>query len=101
MAVRAREEVALDQRDDVGQHALDRGAQQTECDNDPDDDHAEDDRVLGHRLAGLVMNILRKRGEKLAYENSPPWALQKDHYERTGPDGNRPGPRGISATEKR
>src|SRR5436305_7517599 len=58
---RARSKAFLQRGDDVVQRVLDRGAQETERNDDGDRDHTEDDGVLGHGLAGLVADI----GEKL------------------------------------
>src|SRR5689334_10344722 len=58
---RARSKAFLQRGDDVVQRALDRGAQETERNDDGDRDHTETDVVLGHGLAGLVADI----GEKL------------------------------------
>jgi hypothetical protein len=41
----------LEGRDDVREGVLDTGAEQSQGDNDSDGDHAQNDGVLGHRLA--------------------------------------------------
>src|SRR5689334_12005232 len=60
-SARARSKAFLQRGDDVVQRVLDRGAQETERNDDGDRDHTEDDGVLGHGLTGLVAGI----GEKL------------------------------------
>ena len=48
----------LERVDDVREGALDGGAEQGQRGDDGDRDDAEDDGVLGHRLAGLVLHGL-------------------------------------------
>src|SRR5438552_401848 len=47
----------LERGDDVVEQVLDGGAEQAQRDDHGDRDHAEDNGVLGHRLAGLVCDV--------------------------------------------
>src|SRR5579884_1748554 len=49
----------LERGDDVRERALDGGREQAQRDHDSDRDDAEDDGVLRHGLAGLVLDLVQ------------------------------------------